>query len=192
VTPHFVAKFNASFYSFGVWNNTSVLPGLSAAKGGENVGGYIKFDDAVVEMYIGVSWISLAQAQLNIRPISFDVAKLEAETAWESVLQRFAVNSVQSESKTELTKFYTAVYHSMCAPTTISEFGGTYLGFDNLIHEIQPPMKSYYSDMSMWDVYRTQMPLLSVVYGETIMADVVQSILLIAQQGQSLPQVFFD
>ncbi len=42
------------------------------------------------------------------------------------------------------------MYHANCAPSTLSESGGVYLGFDHQPHILQAPQKAYYSDMSIW------------------------------------------
>lgn len=63
------------------------------------------------------------------------------------------------------TVFYTALYHSLCAPTTASDAGGAYLGLDGLPHTAEQGigLGVYFSDLSLWDIHRTQAPLLSLI-----------------------------
>jgi putative alpha-1,2-mannosidase len=51
----------------------------------------------------------------------------------------------EGQSEDELTKFYTALYHTMLAPTTFSEVGGYYLGFDNIVHQLPTKQANYYT-----------------------------------------------
>jgi putative alpha-1,2-mannosidase len=54
---------------------------------------------------------------------------------------------------------------------------------DLTTHTLQPPQRAYYSDLSIWDIYRNAMPLMSLLYPDTIMADIAQSIVTMAKQG---------
>lgn len=50
------------------------------------------------------------------------------------------------------------------SPTKWSECGGAYLGFDNAIHHLSETpqfVTGVYTDMSIWDIARTQYPLLA-------------------------------
>lgn len=107
-------------------------------------------------------------------------------------------------------QFFTALYHTMLAPTTYSDVNGDYLGFDHTIHNINkfyannaeklvdiygrsrketssavPP--AFLSDMSIWDVHRTEFPLLSLILPD-VMANIAQSLVLMYVQGGSLPR----
>ena len=88
----------------------------------------------------------------------------------------------------DLAVFYTSLYHSFCAPSTYSNTGrGSYLGMDGVVRTLTSPQKAFYSDLSLWDIYRTQAPLMSLLLPAAA-ADVTQSLLLMAQQcGGTLP-----
>ena len=75
------------------------------------------------------------------------------------------INNITNEAAKDnilITKFYTALYHAYCVPTTFSEYDGYYIGMDNQIHQVNEvksdKRKHAYSDMSLWDVHRTQFP----------------------------------
>jgi predicted alpha-1,2-mannosidase len=188
LTAYFVARFNTPFSAFGAWVNGSVTSSASSANG-TNIGGYVSFGAAkTVEMYVGVSWISIEQAWKNLAAEqagqSFDATLANAKATWLKTLSRV---SVEGGSREDLTKFYTALYHIHCAPSTVSESGGMYVGFDKSVHQLSPTMNAYYSDLSMWDVHRTQMPFLAWLYGESVMGDIVESVRLMAEQLRYLP-----
>ena len=58
------------------------------------------------------------------------------------------------------------MYRTFMSPTTYSEFGGDYLGFDYKVHNIGEvaPDFSFVSDLSLWDIHRTQIPWLTLVH----------------------------
>jgi hypothetical protein len=98
-----------------------------------------------------------------------------------------SVIEIASSDEINLVKFYTALYHALLAPTIFDEAGGVYLGFDNQIHKLEPNQKHYYTDMSIWDVHRTEYPFLGLI-NPTVLSDIVKSLLLMYQQGGYLPR----
>jgi len=58
---------------------------------------------------------------------------------------------------------YTSLYHSLCAPTTASDASGRYVGLDGSTR-LSEGGDPYFSDLSLWDIHRTQVPLLSLLY----------------------------
>lgn len=64
-----------------------------------------------------------------------------------------------------LGSFYSSLYHAFSAPTAYSDADGAYIGLDLQQHSVtwRGGSGAFYSDLSLWDVYRTQMPLLAVL-----------------------------
>ena len=110
-------------------------------------------------MYVGISFISAAQALINLQAeqTTFDNALAAAQVrsdkrfltivhslshsimqkTWSSVLSLVQVEA-NSDQQDEVIKLYSAVYHSFLAPTLFSEVGGVYKGFDLQIHQRMP------------------------------------------------------
>jgi putative alpha-1,2-mannosidase len=65
---------------------------------------------------------------------------------WQSTLGQV---QVQGGSAQDQSIFYSALLHSLVAPTTFSEHG-VYLGMDGLVHNLTAGSTAYYSDMSIW------------------------------------------
>lgn len=131
--------------------------------------------------------LALGQTQVSL---NHPVAKGWAESIlyneqneWENLLGTFQITG---GDEVELTKFYTAAYHAFMAPTTFNDVNGQYLGFDGQVHTV-PQGRSWYSDMSIWDVHRTQFPLLALVLPD-VMSDIINSLVLMYQQGGDLPR----
>ncbi len=80
-------------------------------------------------------------------------------------------------------KFYTALYHSMLAPTIYSDVDGKYLGPDKRIHTAQGV---HYSTFSLWDTYRAAHPLFTLTNPDRV-GDMVESLIEFGEQNGRLP-----
>ncbi|HKJ43661.1 MAG TPA: GH92 family glycosyl hydrolase [Sunxiuqinia sp.] len=92
---------------------------------------------------------------------SFDQVKNDALKAWNDRL-----NAVKVETTNDTLKriFYTHLYHALQSPFIINDDDGTYRGSDGkLYHSDQPQFFGW----SIWDTFRTKLPLLSLIYPET-------------------------
>ncbi len=158
---YFSAKFSKPFESHGVWQDGELSPNVSTAEG-IHLGAWVGFDSpGDVEVRIGVSYIDVEQARTNRSELdnqSFDETRLAAESAWKTQLGAI---EILGGTERQQRIFYTALYHSALMPTQMSE-GDRYVGLDREVHTASD--FTYYSDMSMWDTYRTLHPLMSLVY----------------------------
>ena len=76
---------------------------------------------------------------------------------------------------------YTALYHALMAPSTSMDVNGEYRGPDNQVHRAEG--FRFLSSLSLWDTYRTEQPLMTLLEPERRTNDLVQS--LIASQRES-------
>ena len=76
--------------------------------------------------------------------------------------------------------FYTALYHAMLAPTRYDDADGAYRGNDGRVHRDEG--FTNYSTFSLWDTYRAEHPLLTIVEPERV-DDFVRSSLAFYQQS---------
>jgi predicted alpha-1,2-mannosidase len=131
---------------------------------------------------------------------TFEAVRAQAAAEWESLLSRTAVQLPADTSPTNaaanLTVFYSTLYRSFLAPTTYSEHDGSFLGMDGRVHAVGDANSTfvngadgavYVSDLSLWDVHRTQIPLLSLVVPELSLS-VAASLVTMDQQGGHLPR----
>src|SRR6185436_8488243 len=81
--------------------------------------------------------------------------------------------------------FRTALYHSLQMPTDFADVNKEYFGFDRKVH--QAIGFNYYTDMSLWDTFRTLHPLLNLIAPRD-QRDMVVSLLKMAEQGGYLPR----
>ena len=86
-------------------------------------------------MTTGISGVSMEGAGKNLRAEApkddFDYYQMQAAKTWNKQLSKIEVKSPDTD---DLVKFYTALYHSMIAPTVYSDVDGSYYGPDQQIH----------------------------------------------------------
>ncbi len=187
---YFAAKFDRPFASYGTWNGNSVNHG-SKSSSGQYTGAFVVFDttsNQVVVVQVGISFVSVANAQLNLASegADFNLASvaMNAASAWNADLNTI---HVQGGTQNETATFYTALYHAFFHPNVFSDVNGQYLGFDGKVHTV-PSGHLQYENIPSWDAYRTHMQLLSILSPSTA-SDVAQSLVNDAQQGDgALPR----
>jgi predicted alpha-1,2-mannosidase len=183
-TIYFSISFDRPIISYGTWNGATVSPGSSTSTGPQS-GGYVTFDttnDPVVHVKVGLSYVSVANAQLNALTEDpgwdFDAVRQAAYDAWNNELN---VIQVQGGTPDEMATFYTALYHSLIHPNVFSDVNGQYIGFDNVVRTV-PPGHAHYENIPGWDQYRSQEKLLPLI-DPGVASDVAQSLIDDAQQG---------
>lgn len=87
-------------------------------------------------------------------------------------------------AKIKQTVFYTALYHSMLAPSIYNDVDGQYRGLDQKIHHAEG--FDYYTVFSLWDTFRAEDPLLSIIDRKR-MLDFIKTFLAMYEQGGLLP-----
>eukprot|EP00117_Sycon_ciliatum_P027270 scpid28321/ scgid2435/ Uncharacterized glycosidase Rv0584 len=177
--------------SYGTWNTTGVYNGSasSSAEGAASNGFFITVSqDIPVEISIAISFISMKQARANldqqVDDRTFDKCCAATRQLWEDNLAK--VNVTGRDSANEA-KFYTALYHSFMAPTNYAEAGGVYLGVDGQVHSLEAGQDAMYSDMSIWDIHRTQASLLAWLQPQ-VFKDITTSMVNMMAQGGDLPR----
>ena len=135
---------------------------------GDDVGAWFSFDtqkDEQVEVRMGVSFVSIANARMNLEAEAegkaFDVLHAAARTAWNSDLGRILIEGGTDEQKTV---FYTALYHALIHPSILNDVNGEYPAMESA--EIKTTQGTRYTVFSLWDTYRNLHQLLTLVYPE--------------------------
>src|SRR6185369_2964740 len=78
--------------------------------------------------------------------------------------------------------FYTALYHVLLEPNLYSDVNGQYLGFDGKVRAVVAPQRAQYANFSGWDVYRSQLQLVTWL-DPGLGSDIAQSLLNQADQN---------
>ncbi|MEU0092186.1 GH92 family glycosyl hydrolase [Kribbella sp. NPDC006257] len=198
-TLHFVAEFDQPFAKTGTWQDTTVTPGSTSAHGGTSYGtdgwmpankgsgGYVGFDAKTVTMRIGISYVSQANAAANLKAENPSGTSLEktasrAKQAWRDQLNSIEIGGGTADQRTT---FYSALYHALLHPNVFSDVNGQYWGFDQKPHRVQHGQTAQYATFSGWDVYRSQLQLLTLLEPRKA-GDIAQSLLNQAQQNNGI------
>lgn len=132
-----------------------------------------------------LSGVSMEGALGNLRAEGsgndFDDYLADAESAWNSALAKVRV---KTDVRDEKAVFYSALYHSMLAPTIYSDVDGKYYGPDGKVHQTDGWVN--YSTFSLWDTYRAAHPLFTLTQPERV-NDMVKSLLAFYDQNGRLP-----
>ncbi|MHC1547313.1 GH92 family glycosyl hydrolase [Phyllobacterium sp. K27] len=174
---------------------------------------------------IGISSVSVENAKLNLetenKDISFDALKEQASAEWNQRLNTIQLDLAKPEelakfsdakvkvAKTNLTKFYTALYRVYSGPTVYSDVNGDYRSMkqpkpfpakgslpvratENVsnykfkLNGKDIGYKTHYSGFSMWDTYRSQAQLIALVAPNEA-SEMMQSLVADAKQCGALP-----
>lgn len=125
---------------------------------------------------------ALANLEAELPGWDFEATREAASNAWNDELARVKVSTPDS---LERTKFYTALFHTMIAPSTYQDVDGKYYGADGQIHEGDGKHTNY-TTYSLWDTYRAAMPLMGIINPEKN-ADMINTMLNIYKQQGRLP-----
>ena len=138
-----------------------------------------------LKIKVGLSPVSALGALDNIRAeISdwdFDRVARDADKAWQRELVKA---TIQSRDSSILRNFYTALYHTMIAPSIFNDHNGDYRGTDKKVY--RNPGFTNHTTYSLWDTYRGAHPLLTLLQPARV-GDMVKSMLAIYQQQGTLP-----
>ena len=138
-----------------------------------------------VTVTTALSPTSVEDALANLRAETpeddFDLYREQTRRDWNDRLGKIRVETTDSVQKKI---FYTALYHSMLAPTLYNNADGSYLGPDGQVHKADG--WTNYSTFSLWDTYRASHPLFTIIAPEAA-GDMTRSLVEFAAQNGQLP-----
>lgn len=131
--------------------------------------------DAPLVVKVAISPVSEAGAIANldaeVADFDFDRVRAQAKQEWTQALSVLDIDAPEHARRSA----YTALYHTMLGPTLFMDADGQYRGADNAVHKADG--FTHYSTFSLWDTYRAQHPLLTLVQPEKRNSDFVNSML---------------
>ena len=141
-------------------------------------------NDQPLLVRVGLSAVSIEGAKANLRAEqtgwNFQNVVADADRKWEEQLQKIQVTGGTDD---ERTIFYTAMYHTMTAPSVFCDVDGQYRGSDGKVHQ-----GDYvnYTTFSLWDTYRAAHPLMTLIHPER-QEDIAKTMLNIWREQGKLP-----
>jgi predicted alpha-1,2-mannosidase len=209
---HFVARFDRPFRRFGTWRDQTLRPGSRYARDTSpnpfnlkpiegiphpdatsttaQAGAYVGFGrGGMVNVRVGISFTSTADARRNLEAevgeAGVRTVARRAGARWRRVLGKIDVKGGTRRNRRLL---YSSLYHAVLEPRTFSDVDGSYPAMGG--GGIRQTRGTAYADFSGWDVYRTQFPLLGMLFPARA-ADIADSILDFADGGGCLPKWSF-
>jgi predicted alpha-1,2-mannosidase len=184
---YFIAKFSQPIKSLILSKEGELTTGLKEIKG-LSAKAIVEFGilgDKPVLVKVGISSSSVEGATKNlsaeIKGWDFDATRTAAADAWEKILSKFTVESVD---KNLMKTFYTAVYHAFTAPNLYSDVDGNYTGMDGKVHQAKD-FNNFYT-LSLWDTFRALHPLLTLT-DDKLVADIINAMLSQYRESGLLP-----
>jgi len=120
---------------------------------------------------------AIANMDAEVPGFDFDGVRAATQQMWRTELGRVEFHASPAMEKS----LYTALYHAMLAPSTSMDGNGDYRGPDNQVHRAEG--FHFVSSLSLWDTYRAEQPLMTLIEPEERTNDLVRS--LIASQQES-------
>ncbi len=135
-----------------------------------------------LEVKVALSAVSEENALMNLNAElpewNFDQIVENAEKAWNNELGRIEIEPMD-EAQGRI--FYTALYHTMIAPSLFCDVDNSYRGADGQVHQSTSPT---YTILSLWDTYRAAMPLTTLIDGGRSAAMVNTYMNIYREQGK--------
>ena len=124
---------------------------------------------------VALSPVSIENARLNMATEvpgwDFEYIARAAETSWEKELKKIIIQGIDLQKKI----FYTALYHTMVQPNTMSDVNGEYMASDYVTRSVAKG-EVHYSTFSLWDTFRAAHPLYTLIHTHRI-PDFVKSMM---------------
>ena len=114
-------------------------------------------DESRVQVRVALSSVDTVHAKAAILKGTFDEIQAKSRSGWNEALSRIKVYGDKDREKL----FYSLLYRTMQSPYIISEPDGAYRAIDG---SLKHTADTVYNGWAIWDNYRTQLPLLSVMY----------------------------
>ncbi|AXP81456.1 Glycosyl hydrolase family 92 [Mariniflexile rhizosphaerae] len=132
---------------------------------------------------VALSSVSVANAKDNLDTdgFNFESVKNQAQTTWNEALSKIVVETPVDSLKT---MFYTAMYHAQLAPVIYSDKNGQFRKENDSIETATN--YTAYSTLSLWDTFRAENPLLTIIAPERV-SDIVNSMLAYYETKKILP-----
>ncbi len=184
----FVAEFSRPFSALKLYNGNTPAEGASFTT--QRLYAEALFGEAGTEpLYVKValSPVSTENARENLAAElpgwDFETTKTLAYDAWNAELSKIRIKTGDPAT---MRTFYTALYHTMIAPSLFNDVNGDYrVAYTDDRNAILEPLgeivvpnapHAIYTTFSLWDTYRAAHPLMTIIHPEK-MPDIINSML---------------
>ncbi|UZH56693.1 GH92 family glycosyl hydrolase [Salinimicrobium tongyeongense] len=164
---YFVMKFSKPFKAFDLFQNEQRTGNPVEDANTRVEVHYSTQSNEQVVIKTGFSTAGIEGAYKSIKEeaphFNFDTYKKAAGKIWESELQKIKIETPDENKKAV---FYTMMYHSMLAPTLLSDPSGNYKAPNHQIENSKDFDR--YDTFSLWDTFRAAHPLYTIIQQEKV------------------------
>ena len=141
--------------------------------------------DSSLLVKVGLSAVSADNALRNLEAENpgwdFDRVAARARRCWNEELGKIRIQTADTVARRI---FYTALFHTMTAPSVFGDVDGSYRGADGKVYHDKTFVP--YTTFSLWDTYRAAHPLATLIHPER-QKDFAETFLRICEQQGKLP-----
>ena len=184
---YFYAEFSKPFVGFGICSDNIEYPNMKHAEG-KDLQAWLDFDATdgnPIVMRVATSAVDVEGAKKNltaeINDFDFDALAAKTYQQWNDELNRININTVVNAEDKDV--FYTSLYHCFVVPNLFSDVDGRYRAHDKNVYQSESPR---YTIFSLWDTFRTEHPLLSLIQRERSV-DIINTFINNYETGGLLP-----
>jgi predicted alpha-1,2-mannosidase len=175
---YFVMEFSKPFDSFGIEQDAKRLENAHDSTG-KIVKAFFNYTTTANEQIlvkVGISGTGIDGARKNLAAEipgwDFNGVRASASKQWKNILDAVQIKTFDPDIEKT---FYANLYMTALAPVIFNDVDGTYRGYDHQNHP-NPGFQNY-TTISIWDIYRTEWPLLALLHPHQV-SDIVQSMLV--------------
>ena len=150
----------------------------TAVVNGTNLHGCFRFgklNGKPLTCKVALSSVSMENARQNMEQEAphwdFDRYMAAADADWEKQLGKIEIKGTEVQKEI----FYTALYHTMIQPNTMSDVNGEYMAADYTTRKVANN-ETHYTTFSLWDTFRASHPLYTLLEPERV-TDFVKSMI---------------
>ena len=179
----FWAEFSRPAQAFTTAENPNKRSGVLSPLYGYYTLGHTEPGEQIL-VKVALSPVSVEGAKANMAAElpgwDFEATRKAAREAWNRELSKVRISTPDPDKRNV---FYTALYHTMIAPSVFEDVDGQYRGSDG---RVRKATWRNYTTFSLWDTYRAQMPLMTILHPEK-MDDMVATMYHIYKEQGDLP-----
>ncbi|RDC56966.1 glycoside hydrolase family 92 protein [Pedobacter chinensis] len=182
---YFVIKFSQPVKNFEIYEDDQLRKSKDVkGKKLKAVVNFASVNNDKLQIKVALSPMSIENAIINLKTElpgwDFAATVKKADAKWEKELSKVKIDASATTKKV----FYTALYHTMVAPSLFNDVNKDYLGTDKKVY--RNANFTNYTTFSLWDTYRAANPLYTILHQDKV-KDIVNTMLAIYKQQGKLP-----
>jgi predicted alpha-1,2-mannosidase len=120
---------------------------------------------------------AIANMDAEVPAFDFDAVRARTQQQWRTELSRVEIHASPAVERS----LYTALYHSLMAPSISMDVNGEYRGPDHQVHRAVG--FQFVSSLSLWDIYRAEQPLMTLIEPPQRTVNLVRSLIVSQQES---------